>query len=136
MKIRLYALLLAALPVACATAPHDAPGTIAEDDPVADYIQVAQLKAVDAVRSFEQLQHRVISEDYIIIYDRRKFHLAVFRRSCRELFDHDVTPDIRHDGNTIRARFDTVRGCRIEALYEVSEGQAEELLQLGQTPGS
>ena len=132
MNIRWVMLLLPAVLAACATAPDDEPGAIAEDDPIADYIQVAELREVDAVRSFESLQHRVISEDYIILYDRRRSHLATFRRPCRELYDVDVTPDIRFDGNTVRARFDTIRGCRIDALYEISAGQAEELMQLGE----
>ena len=135
MKTRLFAPLLATVLVACATAPDDEPSAITEDDPIADYIQVAELREVDAVRSFESLQHRVISEDYIILYDRRRSHLATFRRPCRELYDVDVTPDIRFDGNTVRARFDTIRGCRIEALYEISAGQAEEIMQLGDASG-
>ena len=135
MKIGLLVLLFVAALAGCAAAPDREPSAIAENDPIADYIQVAQLQQVDAVRSFEQLQHRVISEDYIIIYDRRKSHLATFRRPCRELYDEEITPDVRYDGNTIRARFDTIRGCRIEALYEISAGQAEELIQLGEASG-
>lgn len=128
--IAIPAMLLAA----CAGAP-DGQSAVAEDDPVADYIQVAQLPEVDMIRSFGQLQHRIISEDYIIVYDRKASHLATFARPCRELFDIEVTPDVRHDNNTLRARFDTIRGCRIESLYRVSEGQVAEIMQLGDAPG-
>jgi hypothetical protein len=61
--------------------------------------------------------------------------LVAFRQRCRELDELDVTPDIRHDLNTVRARFDTYRGCRIQALYEITEGQAQELLNLGDKSG-
>jgi hypothetical protein len=67
--------------------------------------------------------------------------LVAFRQRCRELDEQDeqdeldVTPDIRHDLNTVRARFDTYRGCRIQALYEITEGQVQELLDLGEKSG-
>jgi hypothetical protein len=128
--IALAAILLAA----CAAAPNE-PGAVAEDDPIADYIRVAELPEVDAIRSLGQLQHRIISEDYVIVYDRKTSHLATFARPCRELFEIEVTPDVRHDSNSLRARFDTLRGCRIQSLYRVSDGQVAEILQLGGAPG-
>ena len=42
-----------------------------------------------------------------------------------------IKADIRRESNVIRARFDTLRGCHIDSIYEVNEGQAEELKALG-----
>jgi hypothetical protein len=77
----------------------------------------------------------VVSEKHIIIYDRKTSYLATFRRACKEFQDWHVTPDIRHNPNTIQARFDTIRGCKIESLFALDESQAEELIQLGKAPG-
>ncbi len=100
-----------------------------------DYIEVSQLKELDVVRTRDQIHYKVVSEKHIIIYDRKRSYLATFRRACKELQGRHVTPDIRHDLNTILARFDTIRGCKIELLYALDEGQAEELIQLGKAPG-
>ncbi len=100
-----------------------------------DYIEVSQLKELDVIRTRDQIHYKVVSDKYIIIYDRKTFYLATFRQACKELQGGHVTPDIRHDPNTIRARFDTIRGCKIELLYALDEGQAEELIQLGKAPG-
>ena len=125
-------LLLAALAAGCAGAP-EAPSVIEKNDAIDDYIQVAELKEIDAIRSFDQLSHKVVTEKYIIISDRRNNYLAAFARSCKELNKHEITPDIRHESNTLRARFDTIRGCQIRSLYEIGAGQAQELMKLGET---
>ena len=100
-----------------------------------DYIEVGQLEELALIRTRDQIHFKVVSEKHIIIYDRKKSYLATFRRACKELKETHVTPDIRHDRNTIRARFDTIRGCRIESLHALDVGQAEELIQLGEGPG-
>jgi len=108
---------------------------LVENDAVDDYIRVAELPETDAIRKRGELHHKVVTEKYIILSDRKNSYLAVFRQRCRELDELDVTPDIRHDLNTVRARFDTYRGCRIQALYEITEGQVQELLNLGDKSG-
>ena len=46
-----------------------------------------------------------------------------------------MQPDIRYDSSVLRARFDTLRGCRIDKLYAIEPGQADELRNLGWAPG-
>ncbi len=137
MKVSRYLALLGAVAVAgCAAsgATQDS-SAISKAKALEDYIEVGQLEELALIRTRDQIHYKVVSEKHIIIYDRKKSYLATFRRACRELKETHVTPDIRHDRNTIRARFDTIRGCRIESLYALDDGQAEELIQLGEGPG-
>ena len=119
----------------CASAPQEDESVIKQNDALDDYIRVAELPATDAIRKRGELHHTVINEKYIILSDQRNSYLAVFRQRCRQLDELYVTPDMRDDLNIVRARFDTYRGCRIQSLYELSEGQAQELLGLGEKPG-
>ena len=128
-------MLVAVSILGCASTPQEEESVIKQNDAVDDYIRVAELPETDAIRKRGELHHRVVTEKYIILSDRKNSYLAVFRRRCRELNERDVTPDIRHDMNIVRARFDTYRGCRIQTFYEITEGQAQELLGLGDKSG-
>jgi hypothetical protein len=58
-------------------------------------------------------------------------------RRCHELKDNTrITPDKRWDTNIVRAKFDTIRGCRIAAIYALDEAEAAELKNIGEAPGS
>lgn len=130
--IKYLTVLLVALAAGCAGGDTKDPNVLERDDAVDDYIQVAAPPATQEIRSRTQVHHKRITDKYIILYDRRNNWLVEFRSQCRELRDNtDIRPDIRHESNVIRARFDTYRGCHINAIYEVSKGQAEELLALG-----
>lgn len=108
---------------------------LARNDAIDDYVKVAELKEVDQIRIRHQLHHKIITENYIIIYDDRVPYLATFRRRCRELNEPDVKPDVRYEVRKLRARVDTFRGCYIQTLHEVTSGQAQELLDLGTKTG-
>jgi len=128
-------LLLVASILGCTSTAQEEESVLKRNDAVDDYIRVAELPETDAIRKRGELHHTAVTEKYIILSDRKNSYLVVFRQRCRELHDLDVTPDIRHDMNTVRARFDTYRGCRIEAFYEITEGQAQELVGLGDKSG-
>jgi len=119
---------------ACASAPEEE-SVILKNDAIDDYIKVAELKEVDEIRKWGELHQAVATEKYIILSDRKNAYLAVFRQRCRELDDTEVTPDLRHDLSRISARFETYRGCRIQTLYALGDGQAQEILSLGAEPG-
>ena len=127
-KVMFSALLL--MLAACAS-DSEKESVIAKNDAIDDYIKVAELKNIEQIRVKRQLHHKVLTEQYILIYDDRDPYLAVFARRCRELNETQVKPDYRYDANNLYAKFDTYRGCRLQALYEVSNGQAVELLDLG-----
>lgn len=103
-----------------------------------DFIAANELNEVDEIRLYQQLNYRIVNEYFVTVDTRRGDYLIEFRNRCRELMQRDFQPymvDIRRDSNRIRARFDTIRGCRIGKIYEVSEEQREELRQLGDAPG-
>ena len=127
--------LVAASMLGCASTPQEGESVIKQNDAVDDYIRVAELPETDAIRKRGELHYTTVTEKYIVLRDRKSSYLAVFRQRCRERDEQAVTPDIRHDLNILRARFDTYRGCRIQTLYEITEGQAQELIDLGDRPG-
>lgn len=130
------AVLALSLLAACASGSFDErESVVRKNDAIADFITVAELEQVDEIRSMQQWRHKEITERYIIIRDNRHSYLAAFTRRCHELSDTEVTPDYRSDLRKIRARFDTFRGCRIDKLYKLSEGQAKELQELGAISG-
>ncbi len=115
---------------ACA-ADSEKESVLAKNDAIDDYIEVADLKEIDQIRIKRQLNHKAITDRYIILYDDRVPYLATFQRRCHELYELEVKPDRVYDLRYLRARFDTYRGCNIRSLYEVTNGQAQELLDLG-----
>lgn len=138
---RLVSILATLTVVGCASEPVEkapdkvTPSTvITMSDAVDDYIKVAELEEVSAVRSLEQLHHKIISERYILIYDNRRHWIAAYDRPCKKIYEQDASPDIRYERNTVRARFDTFRGCKVDRLYEISRGMASEIQNLGVTP--
>ena len=107
-------------------------------DAIDDFIQVAELEEVDTIRtsSTEQVNYDELSYEYIILRTRRDYYLAKFVRRCYELRDRMPTPDVRHDPNTLQARFDTIRGCRIGNIYAIDKAQAEQHDYHGRAPGA
>ncbi len=132
MRRSICALLALSL-AACAT--QDEPS---EMDAVNDFIAVSELESVDAVRSMHPYHYSVLTDRHIILKTRRESYLVQFRRRCRELnntLSTTITPDVRHERNVLRARFDTIRGCVIDQIFAIDDAHAQELKQLGEAPG-
>lgn len=130
--VRNALLLVAALAVmGCATARPEI-----DKEAVDDFVSVRGLEELDKIRTDQSAGFYELSEYDVIYQARREEYLFRFARRCWELNERRVTPDERRDGNTIRARFDTLRGCRIDKIYALTETEAEELRQLGEAPGS
>ena len=111
-------------------------GKIPSREAVEDYVAVAELEEVKFARYVRQLQHTYLNDHYVILSERDKHYLAEFIRRCFELTDHSrIEPDIRREHKVLRARSDTIRGCRIKTLHKLNEGQVAELLALGDAPG-
>lgn len=127
-------LIVAALAAGCATAPEEV-SVLERNDAIDDYIRVAELAETDAIRSYGQLSHKVVTEKYIIIYDGSDAYIVTYMSNCRAVNDRNIQPDIRYESNVLRARSDTFRGCRIKSMHALSKEQAEELINLGKAPG-
>lgn len=109
-----------------------------EGEAVVDYIYANELKEVDQFRYFQQFTYTYVNDQYVTIPTNSGDYLVEFARDCPELSQARFTPDmadVRDDNRTLRARFDTIRGCRIDKIYEISEAQREELSELGDAPG-
>ena len=84
------------------------------------------------------MSYTYINDYYVTVPTRRGDYLIEFARDCRELRRRDFTPEMvdrRDNRNILRARFDTIRGCRIGTIYEITDEQRKELRALGDAPG-
>jgi hypothetical protein len=102
---------------------------------VEDFIAVRELPEVDSIRTDSTDGWYELNNYYVIYQTRRGEFLFQFARRCWELDEQRVTPDQRWDANTVRARFDTLRGCRIDKIFGLTETDVTELKQLGDSPG-
>ena len=104
---------------------------------VRDFIELRELEEVPSMRTGTKDGWTEINETFILYNARREIFLVEFARPCWELRDHTrITPDKRWDANTIRSRFDTIRGCRIHRIYGLTEAEVAELENIGEAPGS
>lgn len=113
----------------------------AKEDPVTeavlDFIEVRDLEEVDAISSGTNDGWRELNIEYLLYEGRRDTYLVEFARPCYELRDQTrITPDKRWDSSYIRARFDTIRGCRIARVFLLTEAEVAELENIGEAPGS
>ncbi|MDH3552738.1 MAG: DUF6491 family protein [Gammaproteobacteria bacterium] len=104
---------------------------------VRDLIEVRGLREVDKMASSLRDSWTSIESHFLIYKGRRESFLVEFSRRCYELEDDTrIIADERWDSSSIRARFDTIRGCRIHKLYALSEEDLAELQNIGESPGS
>ena len=103
---------------------------------VRDLIEVRGLQEVDYMRSSGRDSWEPIENWFLIYKTRRETFLVEFDRRCWELDDDArIVADQRWDSNKVRARFDTIRGCRIGKLYALNEEDVAELKNIGEAPG-
>ena len=128
-----YLIILAATGLtACASEPEEIPPDVLA---IQDYVAVAELTEVDKLKTDSTAHPQMLgNERYVFWVARRDTYLVEFARDCWELRDRNVLADVRRDQNYLRARRDTIRGCRIGRAFEVNEGQIEEIRNLGEAP--
>lgn len=132
---RVIALCAAASLAACATSYNPQ-----EVEAVRDYVSAAELVEVDRISTFgtEPFSFSYINDFFVVVPSRRDNFLVELQRQCQELrrtdFSYEMV-DRRTDANSIRPRFDTIRGCRIAKIYAINKAQLKELKNLGDAPG-
>ena len=132
--MRTILLMTAAILLASCASTDPQAGRIQAVD---DFVEVGELEPVKEIRYRRDLRHEYLNDEYAFVKTRKQDYLVKFARRCAELRDNTrVTPDVRREANVVRARFDTIRGCRIEHIYPVNKGQVEELRSLDETPDS
>ena len=129
----IIAIMIVVSLAACATKED----TITQDveQAVRDFIAVREMEGADKIRTANSDHWEAIDQNFIIYKKRNETYLVEFARTCRELDQYPVVADVRN-GNEIRARFDTIRGCRVAAIYLLTEGEIAELEAIGESPGS
>jgi len=129
------AILLTALVVsACATTSDTR-----EPDAFDDFVVVSELPTVDRIATDTRDRWTVLTDRYLIYRTRRNAYLFEMRGRCPALlnavFDgRFMDPDVRRD-RFLRPRVDTMRGCPIGEIYEITEAQVVELENMGTAPG-
>ena len=133
-------LSVVALVLIAGCASQDEQETLSRQDvtqAVQDFIEVRELESLDQLRSGTNDGWTAVGDQFVIYKGRRDEYLVEFARRCHELYDNSrITPDKRWDSNVVRARFDTIRGCRITAIYALDEAEVVELKNIGEAPGS
>lgn len=133
----LAATLVATGLVACASQDDKAMSTQDKAQAVRDFIEVRDLEKRDTMRSGNSDGWVAIGDEFLVYRARRDEYLVEFVRRCYELNDNtNITPDKRWNATSISAKFDTIRGCRIANIYALTEAEAVELKNIGETPGS
>lgn len=102
---------------------------------IRDLIEVNELEEVDVIRFFQQLDIYEINQYYVIVSERKKRYLVEYFQRCMKDYRGRVEPDFRTDPRAIRPRSDTIRGCRIKAIYAIDEALEGELKAIGKAPG-
>lgn len=131
---KIHRLLATAL--LCGCAAQDQAATQDTEQAVRDYIEIQGLTETDSMRTSNNDHWDEIDQNFILYVASKETYLIEFDRECRELNQYPVVPDVRHGGNTVRARFDTIRGCRIARMFHLAEGEIAELSSIGESPGS
>lgn len=130
---RLLCMAATALLASCATQPD--PERTARETAVQDLIEVRGLPETNAIRSSDRDHWDEITISYVLYHGRNTDYLVQFYRPCYDLTDTSrIIPDVRRDSTRIRAREDTLRGCRIEKLYLLTPAESAELEQIGKAP--
>jgi hypothetical protein len=103
-----------------------------------DFVAATELTEVSEIRLSRQLSYSYVNDRFVTVPTRRGDYLVELQRNCHELretqFDARMI-DERDNTNVLRARFDTIRGCRIATMYEITKSQKEEIKALGDAPG-
>jgi hypothetical protein len=117
---------------ACATQEQTDGRDVAQG--IRDYIEVRQLAEQDKIRTGSSDSWHELDGRYIIYTTRRETFLVEFVRNCYELNETPVIADVRRDASTIRARFDTIRGCLIGRMFALTENDVAELEAISESP--
>lgn len=109
-----------------------------ENEAVLDFIVASELVEVNLIHLNEPIKYMYVNDNFVVVPTRRGDYLVGFRGRCTELRKRKYTADmidIRVSARVLHADFDTIRGCRIGKIYELTELQFQELAALGDAPG-
>lgn len=134
--MRAAVLLASAVLVACATGEEEERPALtsrqARQQALVDethaYIQSANLEQHTAIRYIGKFSIVSANQRFAVIEARSTRYLIETEIDCPRLplaGATDDSIDVRMRRNMLRAGYDTIRGCRIKAIYELPEPPAE-----------
>jgi len=118
---------------ACAT-PQPATDRLA----VEDFIAVRGLERVDIIRTSNSLARdkmRYVNDYHMRYQSGQRHYLIAFIFRCPNQYG-TVATDVRGASNFLRARSDSIRGCRIARIYRMTKDESAQITKLGEPPGS
>ena len=101
--------------------PPGGPGRASAEE-LREYIDKVQPEAVHVVRYKEPLRWKAINDYFATMETRDGPHLIELSWKCRDLGSNEIYVDMadrRYMRGILRARVDTLRGCRIENFYKL-----------------
>lgn len=103
-----------------------------ETEAIDDFISANELEdaRVISLRQMETYRHEMLGDYYALVSTKNGEYLVKFFMRCFEFEPSKPRPDVRRNANALIAGEDTIRGCRIEAVYPIDTGQRDELRQM------
>ncbi len=94
-----------------------------------EYLDRVQPEPVYSIRYREPLRWRALNNSFAMVETLDGPHLVELSWECKDLTSNQIyadTADRRRTRGLLRARADTLRGCRIESFYKLPEAKAVE----------
>ena len=118
----------AVLTAGCASQPADSNIVTEEVDASVEetlvYLKTLNPPTVDSIRFREPLRYDVLNVRFAYMDVKTGRYLIEMARDCKPLKSNDIYTDMadrRSMRGRLRAGVDTLRGCRIETIYELPE---------------
>ena len=137
MRLTTILIVLLTLAACGGTVTRTGPGK--ELEAVHDFVAASQLVEVQHIRLYDQIKWLYVNDHFVVLPEQRRgHHLIQFRARCDELRERQWSAsmvDHRVSARHLYSDHDTIRGCVIGHIYELSDDQLEELRYLGDAPG-
>lgn len=86
------------------------------------YLETIKPPEVTYFRFAEPLRYEILNGMFVVVEGYSAYYLVEFRKYCNELLSVDVytdMADVRSRRGMLRSGLDTIRTCRIRAIYEL-----------------
>ena len=106
---------------------------------MSDYIVAAELEEVDRIKLSGQMNLYYVNEWAVVVPTGRRDYLVIFKGRCSKLRERQWSADmvdIRVSARVLHADYDTIRGCKMGKIYQVTAAQLKDLSELADAPGN
>lgn len=127
--MRVFVVLVVVIGLGACVTVEDPPDVQA----IRDLIAVGELQEVEKLRVAHTPNYRALNDFFVAVMVGEQPYLLEMRSRCRALRRSIMTSgdvDYRRDATYIRPNWDTVRGCEIANIYQISEENLIEILKM------